>query len=135
MTTLLPGAKEAVELAASFATLGVVTTKTGRYSVELLEHLKIMHHFKTLIGREDVIHPKPHPEPVLKAMKHLNAHAQNTWMIGDTCMDINSSAKAKVKSVAVKCGYGADDELHRCSEFVKENALEAVRFIEKFQRA
>ncbi len=134
MTELLPGAKEAVVRAGTIATLGVVTTKTGVYSRELLEYLGIMHHFQTLVGREDVLYPKPHPEPVLKAMKHLDAHPETTWMIGDTCMDINSAAKAKVKSVAVQCGYGAEEELQRCSEFIKENALEAVQLIEKIQR-
>ncbi len=38
-TVLLYGAKEAIEEASSFATLGVVTTKTGEYSRILLEHL------------------------------------------------------------------------------------------------
>ena len=132
MTSLLPGAKEAIELAASFATLGVVTTKTGLYSKQLLKHMEVMHHFQTLIGREDVIEPKPHPEPIIKAMHRLGAVDKHCWMIGDTPMDINSANKANIKAVAVKCGYGDEKELHRCCEFVKADALEAVKFIQKF---
>ncbi|HFD14318.1 MAG TPA: HAD family hydrolase, partial [Epsilonproteobacteria bacterium] len=50
-TVLLKDAKKAVELAHKHATLGVVTTKTAKYSVELLEHMELMHYFEVLIGR------------------------------------------------------------------------------------
>jgi phosphoglycolate phosphatase len=45
-TLLLPGAGEAVKHAACRARLGVVTTKTGRYSQELLEHFGLMEYFE-----------------------------------------------------------------------------------------
>ena len=133
MTTLLPRAKEAVELADSFATLAVVTTKTGIYSVDLLKHLGIMHHFKFVIGREDVVNPKPDPEPILKALHRLECDPAHSWMIGDTTMDINCAKKANIKSVAVKCGYGDHNELHRCSEFVQKDSYDAVQFIRRFE--
>ncbi len=128
-TMLLPHAKEAVELAAKHAILGVVTTKTALYSRELLEHMQIMHHFRTLVGREDVTHPKPHPEPVLKALSKLKADTKECWMIGDTPMDIGAAQAAEVSAVAVSCGYADEHELlsHGCR--VACNALEAVKII------
>ena len=135
MTTLLPQAKEAIELASQFARLAVVTTKTGEYSIELLEYLGVMDYFEVLIGRENVINPKPHPEPILKAIAKMDALPQKCWMIGDTSMDISSAHKAEIKAVAVKCGYGDEKELRRCCEFVKENAYEAVQFIQKWELA
>jgi len=128
MTTLLPYAIEAVEEAAKVANLAVVTTKTSKYSIELLKHLGIFHYFDVFVGRDDVEHPKPHPEPVLKALKALdNDYA--SWMIGDTCMDIESAKSAKINSIAVSCGYISPKELKKCSNIIKSNALEAVREI------
>ena len=124
-------AKEAVIEAKSFATLGVVTTKTALYSKELLQYLDIWQYFDVLIGREDVIYPKPHPEPILKAMKRLDAKIEKTWMIGDTCLDINSANKAKINSIAVTCGYGSYKELQKCSKFIKDNSFEAIKFLKK----
>ena len=72
-TVLLPEAREAVELASKHATLGVVTTKTALYSIELLEHMGLMSYFDVLIGRENVTHPKPHPEPIEKALSSLDS--------------------------------------------------------------
>ena len=128
-TVLLPDAKEAVELASRHATLGVVTTKTAKYSIELLEHLGLMHHFKVLIGREDVENPKPHPEPIQKALKALPKGAKEIWMVGDTCMDMLSAKEANVIGIGVTCGYADEVNLINCTDYIHSNALEAVRFI------
>ena len=130
-TVLLDGAKEAIEEASSFATLGVVTTKTGEYSRTLLEHLGLMHCFSVLIGREDVQNPKPHKEPILKALAKLEHDKSRTWMIGDTCMDIESAKAANVHAVAVTSGYATFEMLQKCATLITTNVHEAVKYIKK----
>jgi len=130
-TILLPEAKEAVELASQYATLGIVTTKTAKYSIELLEHMGLMHYFEVLIGREDVTNPKPHPEPIQKALKKLPSDTDEIWMVGDTCMDMLSASSANIASVGVTCGYGSPNSLALCTDNVYHNSLEAVQFIAK----
>ena len=131
-TTLLPYAKEAIEVASSIATLGVVTTKTATYSQELLQHMKIMDNFDLLIGRENVKNPKPHPEPILKAMKRLKAKKEETWMIGDTILDMVAAKSAGVKSIGVTCGYGSKSELQKYTKKIVDNSFEAVNIIKIF---
>ncbi len=131
MTKWLPRAKETILKASTIAKIGVVTTKTGRYSKELLEHMGALSYFEIVIGREDVIYPKPHPEPILKAMHKMNAHKEKCWMIGDTCLDIVSANRAGIKSIAVLSGYGIENDLKKCSDEIKKCAFEAVEFIEK----
>ena len=70
-TVLLSGAHEAVQEASEFANLGVVTTKTSKFSKILLQHLGIAEFFGTIVGREDVKNPKPSAEPILKALENL----------------------------------------------------------------
>lgn len=70
-TVLLSGAYEAVREASEFANLGVVTTKTSKFSKILLQHLGIADFFGTIVGREDVQDPKPSAEPILKALENL----------------------------------------------------------------
>ena len=130
-TILLEGAREAVEMASKFATLGVVTTKTGEYSQILLENMGLMKYFDVLIGREHVTHPKPHAEPILKALLKLEHDRSHSWMIGDTCMDINAAKSAEVNSIAVTSGYGTAEKLQKCSSIICKNVLEAVKFIQK----
>ncbi len=130
-TILLEGAREAIVLASQFATLGVVTTKTGEYSKILLEHMGLMKYFDVLIGREHVEHPKPHAEPILKALMKLEHDKNNTWMIGDTCMDMMAAKNAEVNSIAVTSGYGTTKTLQKCSDIIYGTVLEAVNFIQK----
>ena len=128
-TVLLPQAREAVELASKHATLGVVTTKTAKYSIELLEHMGLMEYFEVLVGREDVENPKPHPEPVYKALSKLQSVTTKCWMVGDTCMDMHAAKAAGIEAVAVTCGYGTEEVLGQCTENIHKNALEAITFI------
>ncbi len=136
MTNFLPNAVKAIEEAASFARLGVVTTKTGEYSKILLEHMGVMHHFEVLIGRENVTHPKPHPEPILKALHQMDVHyKEDVWMVGDTCMDMVSAKDAGIGAVGVLCGYGNLTQLQKCSKFLQNDALDAIKLINKFKKS
>ncbi len=130
-TTLLPQAQKAIELASTFASLGVVTTKTAKYSIELLEDMGLMHYFEVLIGREDVTYPKPHPEPILKALEKLPNDTGEIWMIGDTCMDMYAGKSAKVAVIGVSCGYGTIESLKECTDNIYQNTFEAIQFIAK----
>jgi phosphoglycolate phosphatase len=128
-TILLPQALEAVEAAASFARLGIVTTKTGLYSRELLEHFGVMDAFDVLIGREDVTHAKPHPEPVHKALARMAADPKRSWLIGDTRLDAGAARNAGIGCVGVLSGYDNAEQLRSLTPFIEKDALEAVRFI------
>lgn len=128
-TILFEGAREAIIEASRFATLGVVTTKTGEYSTILLEHMELMKYFDVLIGREHVTYPKPHQEPILKALVKLEHDKSKTWMIGDTCMDIDSAKNAGINSVAVTSGYATRSKLEKCAFTICNNLGEAIEFI------
>ncbi|SFV75297.1 Phosphoglycolate phosphatase [hydrothermal vent metagenome] len=128
-TKLLPFAKEAVLEASKIADLGIVTTKTGRYSKVLMEHFKLLQHFKVLIGREDINHPKPHPEPIFKALEYFDTQDNDVWMIGDTRMDLLSAQKANVNSIGVLSGYDTKEELQKYTPYIFEHSLEAIEFL------
>jgi len=128
-TTLLACAKEAVEQASEFAVLGIVTTKTAEYSRILMEHFGLMDYFEVLIGREDVQNPKPHSEPILKAINILNLKAKEVWMIGDTKLDLISAKNAGVNSIGVLSGYDSYEIIEQYTDVILDDALEAVKFL------
>jgi phosphoglycolate phosphatase len=129
-TELLKNAKEAVLLAKEFAILGIVTTKTGRYSRVLMEHFGLMEYFDVLIGREDVQNPKPHEEPILKALEKLNTENREIWMIGDTKLDLISAKSANVNSIGVLSGYDDLDTLKKFTDVILNDALEATLYLQ-----
>lgn len=131
-TVLLQHAREAIELASSFARLGIVTTKTAKYSQEIMEHFNLMHYFETLIGREHVENPKPHEEPVLKALEAMKIAKNDVWLIGDTHLDIGSAKNAGIEHVAVTSGYESEEKIRKHTNKVVEDVLQAVKSIKKY---
>jgi len=134
-TDLLLNAREAVTLASEFAELGIVTTKTGRYSQILMEHFGLMDMFKVLIGREDVEKPKPDAEPVLKALKAFDTRGKEVWMIGDTKLDLLCAQNAEINSIGVLSGYEEETTLKKFSDVVFCDALEAVEYLKSRKKS
>jgi phosphoglycolate phosphatase len=128
-TTLLPHAKEAILSASKFATLGIVTTKTGRYSEILMHHFDLMQYFDVLIGREHVEYPKPHAQPILKAIEKLDTQGKEIWMIGDTKLDLICAKEAGVNSIGVLSGYGEKDTLKNFTDIIFNDTLQAVNYL------
>ena len=130
-TTLLAYAMEALQEASGFADVGVVTTKTSKFSIILLEHLGVMKFIKTVVGRDDVVNPKPDPEPINLALKRLEKGKDNAFMVGDTIMDLKAAKAALVTGVGLTCGYGQMADLEKFSKHIFSTPLEAVRFIKE----
>jgi phosphoglycolate phosphatase len=132
-TLLLEDAIASLQLAKTFARLSVVTTKTGAYTIPLLEHMNIDHYFEHITGREHVENPKPHPEPILRTLDLMKVTPSNSniWMIGDTKLDLIAAKSAGVFSVGVLCGYGQENELKQYTKNIVFNALDAVKLIQK----
>ena len=120
-----------MEEAAKFARLGIVTTKTGKYSRVLMEHFELMHHFEVLIGREDVENPKPHAEPIEKAIEKMGVTKELCWIIGDTRLDIGSANNAGIKSIGVLSGYDNAEQLNTLTDVIEDDALKAVKRLAK----
>jgi len=131
-TFMLPNATEAIKEASKFARLGVVTTKTARYSKELLEHFGVMEYFEVLVGREDVTNPKPSSEPIDKALLAMKVTDRNSvFMIGDTKLDLLAAQNAVVKGIGVLSGYGSKEELQKYTDLVFLDLFEAISWLKK----
>jgi len=134
-TTLLPDAYEAVKLASSFARLGIVTTKTTMYTIPLLKNFGIFDYFETIIGRQEVTNPKPHPDPIEKAMESMNLSLENNiYMVGDTKLDLIAAKEAGVQGVGVLCGYGNKNELNKYTNLIYSDALNSVKEIQNLKK-
>jgi pyrophosphatase PpaX len=67
----------------------------------------------TVIGADDVTHPKPHPEPVLRALERLGADPGRTVFVGDSLHDMESGRRAGVATAAVLWGPFDREYLNR----------------------
>lgn len=82
--------------------MAVVSAKM-KPGVELgLEITNLRQYFDSIISVDDVNNPKPHPEPVVKAMEQLGGRKETSLMVGDNSHDIESGNNAGVQTVGVK---------------------------------
>ena len=130
-TILLDKVLLALNIAYNFADLGVVTTKTSKFSNILLKHLNIYKFFKIIIGKEDVKNPKPSAEPIQKALKLLNKNTKNAFMIGDTHLDLKAAINANITPIALTCEYGDKNSFKDFTCNIFDNVFEAVNFIKE----
>jgi pyrophosphatase PpaX len=91
--------------------LGIVTTKMRKTAIRGMKITGIYSYFDTIIALDDITNPKPHPEPVLSAMKNLQAEKESTLMIGDNHHDIESGHNAGVKTAGVAWSLKGEEVL------------------------
>ena len=90
---------------------GVVTNKSNRFAKPLLEKLGIIDKAICLITRDDVEFAKPHPQPILKALKKVKLkEGQHCFYIGDSSKDIESAKSAGIRSIACSYGYRMEND-------------------------
>lgn len=109
-----PNVKDTLELLKeSGLKLGIVTTKMRKTAIRGMKLTGIYDYFDTIIGLDDITNAKPHPEPVLTAMKYLNADPETTLMIGDNSHDIESGQNAGVKTAGVSWSLKGEEALRK----------------------
>jgi len=84
--------------------IAAVTTRSKRTSTKSLEINNIASFMDVIISREDVVNPKPHPDALIKALKHLNVSPDHAVMVGDTPIDIKAGKNAKMMTIGVSYG-------------------------------
>ncbi|WP_025681437.1 pyrophosphatase PpaX [Paenibacillus massiliensis] len=91
--------------------MGVVTTKIRPSSYRVLDLFGLTSYMGTIVTVDDVEHPKPHAEPVLKAVSALNADPARTLMVGDSSFDIQAAHAAGVLSAGVAWSLKGEETL------------------------
>jgi pyrophosphatase PpaX len=84
--------------------LGVVSAKR-RPTVEcVFDGAGIGKYFDVVVGSDATERHKPHPDPLLKALEELGAHAEDAAYVGDSPFDMAAAKAAHVFAVAVAWG-------------------------------
>ncbi|MGD1119550.1 MAG: HAD-IA family hydrolase [Dehalococcoidales bacterium] len=100
---LYPGVKKMLNgLKSKGYKLGIVTNKGRCFEFEgqmvgcvnELEDVGILHLFDTIVGFEDVIDEKPHPEGINLALRNLGTKPRDALMVGDSAADIAAAQAA-----------------------------------------
>ncbi|MFB5761928.1 pyrophosphatase PpaX [Paenibacillus medicaginis] len=110
--------------------LGVVTTKIRPNTIRVLEMFDLVSYMGSIITVDDVEHPKPHAEPVLKAIQELSADPAHTLMVGDSSFDILAAQAAGVQSAGVAWSLKGEETLRGYNpDFMLKNMTDLLDLV------
>lgn len=124
--TTLSGVKEGLTALPSLPKF-VVTSSNRDDAMMSLEATAIWHHFMGLVSIDDVVNPKPHPEPYLQAAKLTSTHPSQCIAVEDSVSGIRSAKAAGCFTVAV--ANSVDPQWLQDADVVFNNSQEAFYYL------
>ena len=91
--------------------LSIASSRSHRSLMEFIENMGLQEVLTYVLGADDVVQAKPHPEPVLKTLEKFGCRADEALVIGDAVYDIEMGRRAGVKTCGVTYGNGTREEL------------------------
>ena len=133
MITIFPGVLDAMrEVKDRGARTGLVTSKNQQGALRGLRLVGLHELIDVMVCADDVENPKPHPEPVERAVRLLGADPETTVYIGDSIHDMRSGRAAGVKIAAVLWGpFGREHLAHAEPDFWLERPEEIVQLVSR----
>jgi len=107
-----PGVPELVRALAARVPVGIASGARRDEIEEILEAGGLRDAFSTIVGVEDVVRPKPHPEPYLTAMSRLSSRSpglkpEECLVVEDSVPGVLAAKAAGMTVVAVTNSYPA----------------------------
>lgn len=117
-TRLYPGIPEALGTLLERSQLAVLTNKPRRAALDILDHFELLDLFIEVIGGDGPLPRKPDPTGLQTLCAQADARAEETLVIGDSWVDIETARRASARAAFATYGFGArPQEGLRPSEF------------------
>lgn len=117
-TRAYPGVPEALAALAG-CPMAVLTNKPAQMSVDILQGLGLADYFRSIRGGDSFERKKPDPAGALSILRELDITPQDSAMVGDSDVDIQTARNAGMLAIGVKYGFGRHDpNLHPADIYV-----------------
>jgi phosphoglycolate phosphatase len=108
-TVLYPGVMQSlVSLHEAGHQLAVLTNKPVRISEMIMQHFGLSRILMRIYGGNSFEQKKPHPIGIDTLRSEAGTSKEDTWMIGDSYVDIETAVNAGVPSCGVTWGFRPD---------------------------
>ncbi len=127
-TALYPGVQETLD-ALKGMPLAVYTNKPVRVSRSIIAGLGLADHFRVVYGGNSFERKKPDPMGVRTILQEFGAAPEQTLLVGDSEIDVQTARNAGTWSCGVTYGFGS----HRLDEFppdlLVDNLIELLPYL------
>jgi phosphoglycolate phosphatase len=105
-STLFPTMAETLEsLEEDGLAWGIVTNKIARFTDPLVRALGLTQRAVCVVSGDTTAHAKPHPAPLMHALRQAGCTAPESVYVGDDLRDVQAGQAAGMRTVAAAYGY------------------------------
>jgi pyrophosphatase PpaX len=106
--------------------LGLVSSGDRVRVSQQLRNFRLTRVFRTQVLGGDTREKKPHPAPLLKALKEMKVEARHCVYVGDTPEDVEMAQAAGVRAIAVLGPFPTEKKLRAVRPEILLNGLEEL---------
>jgi len=133
-TRAYPGIREAL-CKLEGTPMAVLSNKPANASVRILEGLGLASFFKVIYGGNSFATKKPDPQGARAVLRDLHAAAEETAMVGDSEVDVQTARNAGMISAIVNFGFGVHDREKYPADVYLDRMEELVPLVTTASRA
>jgi phosphoglycolate phosphatase len=126
-TVLYPGTREMLEMLKDLK-MAIVTNKTEKLSFDILKKFDLDKYFDMVVAVDTIAERKPSPGPVIHVLLALNVAPEDTVIVGDSEIDIQTGKASFVRTVAITHGYGRNG-FQREADFIIASLPELIDIV------
>ena len=132
-TRAYPGIREAL-CKLEGTPMAVLSNKPANASVRILEGLGLASFFKVIYGGNSFATKKPDPQGVRAVLRDLHVAAEESAMVGDSEVDVQTARNAGMISAIVNFGFGSHDREKYPADVYLDRMEELVPLVASAQR-
>jgi HAD superfamily hydrolase (TIGR01509 family) len=115
------------ELKAMGLKLAILTSGSAKIH-SVLKHHKLSEHFTSVVHHERITKPKPSAEGFILAAKECGAKPEESIMVGDMAVDIDTGKNAgALSTIALTHGFGTKESLEEAEPGYIVDSLSAIK--------
>ena len=136
-TSLLPGADETLKaLKRMGLKIGLCTINSEKSTNYILQRFRIADFFDVAVPRNKVNYVKPNPEHLEVALKALGVAPEETVVVGDSGVDMQSAKALKVIAVGLPTGVATMEQLtSHGANYIITSITDLPVLVEKINKA
>jgi len=110
---------------------GIVTNKASKFATPIVNHHPLLKFSQCLITGDDVSHPKPSPEGLIKASTMLSKKPSEVIYLGDDRRDVAAANDASMISIVARYGYleEGDDARSWGAQYTIDKPIDLLNYL------
>ncbi|MDP4011278.1 MAG: HAD-IA family hydrolase [Candidatus Roizmanbacteria bacterium] len=109
--------------------IAAVTTRKKNTAIETLQQSGLLPYLDFVVTIDDVVHPKPHPESIQRALDYFGVSPKEAIMVGDSPVDVMAGKNAGTKTIGVTYGFHGDRIVESDPDHVIDDIGEIIDLI------